>query len=387
MLQARTVVRNRKHNVHTFNLLVAGHARSGKSSFVSTLYETLNVQKLHYPQQPHSSDSGSPSPNLPSDSDGSRMLSSSASHSLLELQLQAMSLALGDSPLPPKSPLYPMPSPAGIECDMPFGGSERLLLHLIDSPGLEVPPALFSSSSPAAAAAAEQVASKYLDSILKYIEAQFEATLIAESKVRRNPKSPDFQTHACVYMLNPDIIIASHGLSLVDRYVLSSLCNRVNVIPCLAKSDLLTVRQLRSVRSLISSDILVHNIPVYAFPDEDDEDDEPLQPEDDTSLVLRSLIPFRLVNSEVTESEGEMSFTGLVVDNKKILGREYTWGVVEVEDAEHCDFIELKNALFGSHLDDLKLSTREVLYEKWRTERLMDGSASAKGALNRISTM
>ncbi|KAH6584777.1 hypothetical protein BASA61_007269 [Batrachochytrium salamandrivorans] len=361
MLQARTVVRNRKHNVHTFNLLVAGHARSGKSSFVSTLYETLNVQKLHYPQQPHSSDSGSPSPNLPSDSDGSRMLSSSASHSLLELQLQAMSLALGDSPLPPKSPLYPMPSPAGIECDMPFGGSERLLLHLIDSPGLEVPPALFSSSSPAAAAAAEQVASKYLDSILKYIEAQFEATLIAESKVRRNPKSPDFQTHACVYMLNPDIIIASHGLSLVDRYVLSSLCNRVNVIPLFG--------QIR----------FAHN--------EDDEDDEPLQPEDDTSLVLRSLIPFRLVNSEVTESEGEMSFTGLVVDNKKILGREYTWGVVEVEDAEHCDFIELKNALFGSHLDDLKLSTREVLYEKWRTERLMDGSASAKGALNRISTM
>ncbi|EGF82013.1 hypothetical protein BATDEDRAFT_4529, partial [Batrachochytrium dendrobatidis JAM81] len=208
------------------------------------------------------------------------------------------------------------------------------------------------------------------ESIIRYIEAQFEATLMEESKVRRNPKSPDFQTHACVYMLSPDIIIASNGLSLVDRHVLTSLCSRVNVIPCLAKSDLLTVRQLKSVRSLVANDLVEYKIPVYSFP-EDDDDDEPLQADPDAPLPLSTFVPFRLVNSEVTQVDDEAIFTGLVVDNKKILGREYTWGVVEVENTEHCDFIELKNALFGSHLEDLKLSTRESLYEKWRTERLM----------------
>eukprot|EP00842_Homolaphlyctis_polyrhiza_P006099 jgi/Hompol1/6490/HPOL_000780-RA len=184
-----------------------------------------------------------------------------------------------------------------------------------------------------------------------------------ESKVRRNPNAPDFQTHACVYLISPEIALAAKGLSAVDRIVLKKLATRVNVIPCLAQTDMLTVRQLKSIRQLVANDLAFHEIAVYSFPEEDiDEDEQPLN--------LKSLLPFRIINSE---NESDDSGTGITVNGKKVLGREFAWGVVEVTNPEHCDFIELTNALFGSHIEDLKTHTKEVLYENWRTDRLVDG--------------
>ncbi|KAL2915834.1 hypothetical protein HK105_204535 [Polyrhizophydium stewartii] len=394
MLPARTVVRSRKHNTHTFNLLVAGHARSGKSSFVATLFETLEVRKLHFPQPPAPAAPASPgaAPGATDSLDrGSvRSVTAPPAGSLLDLQLLALvqhggEPGVAEKPLPPGRCAVPTPSLAAIECDSPYDPRERLLLNLIDSPGLEVPLALFASpDSPAAEAAAQHAAAQYLAPLLRYIESQFEATLAEESKVRRNPRSPDFMTHACVYMLNPDVIIAAGGLSLVDRLVLAKLCTRVNVVPVLAKSDLLTVRQLRSVRALVAANLHDHAIPVYSFPDDDADADADDEGDEEPPVNLAALVPFRLVNSEVTDDDPDaLPFTGLVVNGKKILGREYTWGVVDVENPDHCDFIELKNALFGSHLDDLKHKTRAALYEQWRTERLID--SQSRGPAARLS--
>jgi hypothetical protein len=36
------------------------------------------------------------------------------------------------------------------------------------------------------------------------------------------------------------------------------------------------------------------------------------------------------------------------VGGKKVRGRQYPWGVVEVENPEHCDFVKLRSAL-GYH--------------------------------------
>ncbi|KAI8924434.1 Septin-domain-containing protein [Entophlyctis helioformis] len=375
MLPPRTIVKNRKNAAHTFNMLVAGHARSGKSSFISTLFETLKAVRLQYPS------AGTP-PSMYGSAeslDRASARSMPASNSLLDLQLQALQLADPDSPLPPRNASTVMPAPAGIECTIP-GSRERMMLNLIDSPGLEVPPSLFKASA-ANEPVAERVAGTYLNTILAYVEGQYEATLAEENRVRRNPRAPDFQTHVCIYMLNPDVVIASNGLSVVDRYVLKRLCHRVNVVPCLAKSDLFTVRQLTKIRALIANDLLAHDIPVYAFPDDvsEDEDEEPEQNHKEDGQNLRAMVPFRLVNSEETTDEGAAPFTGVVVNNTKILGREYTWGVVEVENAAHCDFVDLTSALFNEYMDDLKSHTREVLYETWRTDRLSDTRAITAG--------
>lgn len=35
----------------------------------------------------------------------------------------------------------------------------------------------------------------------------------------------------------------------------------------------------------------------------------------------------------------------IVVNGRKVRGRQYPWGVVEVDNSEHCDFAKLRFAL------------------------------------------
>jgi len=51
--------------------------------------------------------------------------------------------------------------------------------------------------------------------------------------------------------------------------------------------------------------------------------------------------------------------------------RQFRWGTVDVLDPLHCDFAALRNAILSTHLKVLKTNTKEVLYEKYRTEKLL----------------
>lgn len=57
-------------------------------------------------------------------------------------------------------------------------------------------------------------------------------------------------------------------------------------------------------------------------------------------------------------------------DGRQVRGREYVWGVAEVENDDHCDFKKLRNLLIRTHMLDLILSTEENLYEKYREEQM-----------------
>ena len=52
-------------------------------------------------------------------------------------------------------------------------------------------------------------------------------------------------------------------------------------------------------------------------------------------LLLQEAIPFAVVGSN----------TVLEVNQKKVRGRQYPWGVAEVENADHCDFTTLRNMI------------------------------------------
>lgn len=52
-------------------------------------------------------------------------------------------------------------------------------------------------------------------------------------------------------------------------------------------------------------------------------------------LLLQAAVPFAVVGSN----------TIIEVKGKKVRGRMYPWGVVEVENPEHCDFIKLRTML------------------------------------------
>ncbi|KAH7958710.1 hypothetical protein HPB49_004366 [Dermacentor silvarum] len=57
------------------------------------------------------------------------------------------------------------------------------------------------------------------------------------------------------------------------------------------------------------------------------------------------------------------------VKGRKVRGRLYPWGVVEVENPEHGDFIKLRTMLI-THMQDLQEVTQELHYENYRSERL-----------------
>lgn len=35
----------------------------------------------------------------------------------------------------------------------------------------------------------------------------------------------------------------------------------------------------------------------------------------------------------------------VTVNGKKVFGRQYVWGIAEVENESHCDFVKLRNLL------------------------------------------
>lgn len=123
----------------------------------------------------------------------------------------------------------------------------------------------------------------------------------------------------------------------------------------------MTPSELLDFRKRVMEDIEYYGIPIYNFPYDAEEDHPDTIAE---NSELRSLLPFAIVGSEdnVTTPEGDVT-----------LGRSYPWGTVEVYNPDHCDFVRLRNSIFGSHLNDLKEITHDFLYENYRTEKLSRG--------------
>lgn len=135
------------------------------------------------------------------------------------------------------------------------------------------------------------------------------------------------------------------------------LSPRVNVIPVIGKADSLTAAELAESKKLIMEDIEHYRIPVYNFPFDVEEDDEDTIEE---NSELRNLMPFAVVGSEDV----------FEVSGRQIRARQYPWGLVEVDNPRHSDFLALRSALLHSHLTDLKEITDDFLYENYRTEKL-----------------
>ncbi|RKP25350.1 Septin-type guanine nucleotide-binding (G) domain-containing protein, partial [Syncephalis pseudoplumigaleata] len=202
--------------------------------------------------------------------------------------------------------------------------------------------------------------------LLTFLENQFDARLIEESRVKRNPKALHRQLHACLYFLDP-----SHaGLRPVDVSVIRSLCERVNVIPVIAMADTLTVERMRRVRRAIRKDIRVHRLHIYSFP-EGDEDDEDERKSIDADEDADALSPQAESNGHATATSHEhKEQASSAKDVQAFLGRRYPWGDVLVMKPAHCDVAVLRTLLLDTQRRLLRDTTVEVLYERYRTERM-----------------
>ena len=117
-------------------------------------------------------------------------------------------------------------------------------------------------------------------------------------------------------------------------------------------------------RLQILADIAHHNINIFEGPRYELDDEETIAENNE----IMSKVPFAVVgaNNEVTNADG-----------RKVRGRRYPWGVIEVDNEEHCDFVRLKDAVFSEWRAELRETSREQWYEGWRTSRLKqrDGGA------------
>ncbi|KAH2760824.1 hypothetical protein KXW10_000754 [Aspergillus fumigatus] len=198
--------------------------------------------------------------------------------------------------------------------------------------------------------------------IVGYLERQYDDILAEESRIKRNPRFRDNRVHVLLYFIAP----TGHGLRELDIELMKRLSPRVNVIPVIGKADSLTPAELAESKKLIMEDIEHYRIPVYNFPYDIEEDDEDTVEE---NAELRGLMPFAIVGSE----------DFVEIDGRKVRARQYPWGVVEVENPRHSDFLAIRSALLHSHLADLKEITHDFLYENYRTEKLsksVDGAAA-----------
>ncbi|XP_012272062.1 septin-7 isoform X2 [Orussus abietinus] len=185
--------------------------------------------------------------------------------------------------------------------------------------------------------------------VIEYIESKYEEFLNAESRVMRR-QIPDSRVHCCLYFVAP----SGHGLKPLDVEFMQRLHDKVNIIPVIAKADTMTPDECTHFKKQILNEIAQHKIKIYEFPEVEDEDEYKFQ------KVLRDRVPFAVVGAN----------TVVELDGKKVRGRKYPWGVAEVENLEHCDFIALRNMVVRTHLQDLKDVTNNVHYENFRCRTL-----------------
>lgn len=135
------------------------------------------------------------------------------------------------------------------------------------------------------------------------------------------------------------------SLRQMDLDLIRRLHRKVNIVLVIGKADCLNKTEVRKLKERILQDLEDNHIQLYQFPECDSDEDDDFKQQD---RELKASIPFAVVGSN----------TILEVAGKKVRGRQYPWGVVNVEDAEHSDFIKLRTFLISTHMQDLKDTTQ-----------------------------
>ncbi|CAG8596489.1 6450_t:CDS:2 [Paraglomus brasilianum] len=187
--------------------------------------------------------------------------------------------------------------------------------------------------------------------IVEFIDDQHESYMRQEQQPHRGEKL-DLRVHSCLYFIRP----TGHTLKPLDIEVMKRLGSRVNLIPVIAKADTLTPNDLETFKRRVREVIAAQNIQVYQCPIESDDESSTKR-----NMNIMAAMPFAIIGSEqdVTTADG-----------RRVKGRQYSWGVAEVENEDHCDFQKLRQLLIRTHMLDLIATTEETHYETYRQAQM-----------------
>lgn len=199
-------------------------------------------------------------------------------------------------------------------------------------------------------------------SIVDFIDDQHESYLRQEQQPNRR-NTHDMRVHVCLYFIRP----TGHSLKPLDIEAMRQLSTRVNLIPIIAKADTFSHEEISTFKHRIRQVLTAQAIDIYKpIIDEEDPLDTlgtrgttPAEASQIQSLI--DAMPFTVIGSE---NDVETS------DGRVVKGRQYLWGIAEVENEDHCDFRKLRLLLIRSHMLDLIQSTEEKHYENYRAKQM-----------------
>merc|ERR1719376_1421456 len=99
----------------------------------------------------------------------------------------------------------------------------------------------------------------------------------------------------------------------------------------------------------------LNDVQIYEFPT----DDENVA---DTNALMNKIVPFAVVGS--TDE--------IKIGNKMVKARQYPWGIVQVENENHNDFVKLREMLVRTNMEDLREKTHFKHYELYRRSKLTE---------------
>ncbi|KAI9293115.1 Septin [Neoconidiobolus thromboides FSU 785] len=182
--------------------------------------------------------------------------------------------------------------------------------------------------------------------IHEYIDAQFERYLQQENNNNHRERYQDTRVHALLYFVAPGA-----GLRDIDIMVLKELSDKVNIIPVIAKADTIMPNEKEWNKKKILNQLKHHDIKTYVSDYSD---------EHDLNQELVEHYPFTVMGSQGVINKGD----------NLVRGRKFRWGVAEVDNPEHCDFIHLQQMLMNNCLLDILESTHSIHYFKFRATKL-----------------
>ncbi|XP_044526430.1 septin-10 isoform X2 [Gracilinanus agilis] len=134
---------------------------------------------------------------------------------------------------------------------------------------------------------------------------------------------------------------------------MKSLDSKVNIIPVIAKADTISKTELQKFKLKLMSELVSNGVQIYQFPT----DDESISK---INSSMNGQLPFAVVGSMEEVKLG----------NKMVKARQYPWGIVQVENETHCDFVKLREMLICTNMEDLREQTHTRHYELYRRCKL-----------------
>ena len=192
-----------------------------------------------------------------------------------------------------------------------------------------------------------------------HIETQFDGFLADEVKVKRAKEfsrgATDKRLHVCLYFLDGN----TNGLRRFEIELFREIHQLINIILVIGKADRFTSKQIEELKKNINNDVHVNEIELFSFGDDY---------MDDIFIsyghsYIRDSVPFALICGDETEVQANGSVSTI---------RKYPWGKINICDPRNSHFIILKGILLESHLQELRDITYDVLYENFRTKRLLE---------------